>query len=102
MRDLGLDAVEVEALDCRPAKVGCKRYRQGQQRRAWRQPSTGQVAYLSLDCLELAHAVNCLPRHMQAPTQTNVADLKRVGWYLHSHKRLVNAELARQSDGSDY
>eukprot|EP00971_Amphidinium_carterae_P124924 2474825-Amphidinium_carterae.2 len=97
MRDLGLDGIKVKALGCPSVKVGmqevqrrsdetalkpaeCARYRSGVMR----------IAYLSLDRPLLAHAVKCLSRHMQKPTQSNLADLKRVGRYLHNHRGLVN------------
>eukprot|EP00971_Amphidinium_carterae_P270290 5362917-Amphidinium_carterae.1 len=53
----------------------CTNYRSGVMR----------MAYLSLDRPDLAHAVKCLSRHMQQPTQSDWADLKRVGRYLYSH-----------------
>eukprot|EP00971_Amphidinium_carterae_P349860 6491266-Amphidinium_carterae.3 len=97
MRGLGLDGIKVKALDCPSVKVGmqevqrrtdelavepaeCTRYRSGVMR----------LAYLSLDRPDLAHAVKCLSRHMQKLAQSNLADLKRVGRYLHNHKCLVN------------
>eukprot|EP00971_Amphidinium_carterae_P089213 1765787-Amphidinium_carterae.1 len=49
-----------------------------------------RIAYLSLDRPDSAHAVKCLSRHMQRPTESYFADLKRVGRYLHSHRWLVN------------
>eukprot|EP00971_Amphidinium_carterae_P202776 4023926-Amphidinium_carterae.3 len=49
-----------------------------------------RIAYLSLDRPDLGHAVKCLSRHMQKPTQSDLADLKRVGRYLHNHRCLVN------------
>eukprot|EP00971_Amphidinium_carterae_P315407 6269293-Amphidinium_carterae.1 len=86
MRDLGLDGIKVKALDCPSVKVGmqevqrrtnesalepaeCTRYRSGAMR----------IAYLSLNRPDLAHAVKCVSRHMQQPTQSNLADFKRVG-----------------------
>eukprot|EP00971_Amphidinium_carterae_P047169 928955-Amphidinium_carterae.1 len=47
----------------------CTRYRSGVMR----------IAYLSLDRPDLAYAVKCLSRHMQQPTESHFADLKRVG-----------------------
>eukprot|EP00971_Amphidinium_carterae_P228876 4540330-Amphidinium_carterae.1 len=84
MRDLGLDWIKVKALDCPSVKVGmqevqrrteetalepaeCTRYRSGVM----------GIAYLSLDRPDLAHAVKCLSRHMQKPTHSNLADLKK-------------------------
>eukprot|EP00971_Amphidinium_carterae_P275208 5460634-Amphidinium_carterae.1 len=86
MRDLGLDGTKVKTLDCPSVKVGmqdvqnrteepalepaeCTNHRSGVMR----------IAYLSLDRPDLAHAVKCLSRHMQRPTQSDWADLKRAG-----------------------
>eukprot|EP00971_Amphidinium_carterae_P290313 5764205-Amphidinium_carterae.1 len=60
--------------------AACTNYRSGVMR----------IAYLSLDRPGLAHAVKCLSRHMQQPTQSDWVDLKRVGRYLYSHRCLVN------------
>eukprot|EP00971_Amphidinium_carterae_P005142 102474-Amphidinium_carterae.1 len=49
-----------------------------------------RIAYLSLDRPDLAHAVKCLSWHMQQPTQSDWADLKRIGRYLYNHRCLVN------------
>eukprot|EP00971_Amphidinium_carterae_P247368 4912471-Amphidinium_carterae.1 len=55
-----------------------------------------RTAYLSLARPDLAHAVKCLSRRTQKPTQSNLADLKRVGRYVHNHRCLVNV-YQRQS-----
>eukprot|EP00971_Amphidinium_carterae_P067955 1344795-Amphidinium_carterae.1 len=84
MRDLGLSGTKVQTLDCPSVKSSmqevqkrteepalepaeCAAYRSGVMR----------IAYLSLDRPDLAHAVKCLSRHMQQPTQSDWADLKR-------------------------
>eukprot|EP00971_Amphidinium_carterae_P071864 1421435-Amphidinium_carterae.1 len=86
---------EVKALDCPSVKVSmqemqriseesalepaeCTKYRSGVMR----------IAYLSLDRLDLGHAVKCLSRHMQKPTASDIADLKRVGSHGHRGYRL--------------
>eukprot|EP00971_Amphidinium_carterae_P218733 4341668-Amphidinium_carterae.1 len=49
-----------------------------------------RIAYLSLDRPDWLTAVKCLSRHMQEPTQSNLADLKRVDRYPHNHQCQVN------------
>eukprot|EP00971_Amphidinium_carterae_P349044 6490815-Amphidinium_carterae.3 len=75
--------------------LGGKQWVQGKSNRALiLDTSTGAKAvvhaYLSLDRPDLGHAVKCLSRHMQQPTASDLADLKRVGRYLHNHRCLVN------------
>eukprot|EP00971_Amphidinium_carterae_P114845 2274653-Amphidinium_carterae.2 len=84
------------------AGTACKRCREEQTNvpyragrlhevQVWSDEPQMRIAYLSLDRPDLAHAVKCLSRHMQKPTQSNLADfMKRVGRYQHNHKCLVN------------
>eukprot|EP00971_Amphidinium_carterae_P341240 6479945-Amphidinium_carterae.1 len=97
MRDLGLGGTKVKALDCPSVKISTQEVRQRAKEPALEpvqctnyRSGVMRIAYLSLDRPDLAQIVKCLSRHMQKPTESDWADLKRVGRYLHSHRCLVN------------
>eukprot|EP00971_Amphidinium_carterae_P147270 2918470-Amphidinium_carterae.1 len=98
MRDLGLDGIQVKALDCPSGKVGMQEAQRRADELAFEpaestryRPGVMRIAYLSLDRPDLAHAVKCLSRHMQQPTQTNnLADLKKVELWQHSLAHTVS------------
>eukprot|EP00971_Amphidinium_carterae_P091398 1809486-Amphidinium_carterae.1 len=86
MRDLGLQGAKVKALDCPPVKISTKEVRQREDETALEpaqctnyRSGVMRIAYLSLDRPDLAQTVKCLSRHMQKPTESDWADLKRVG-----------------------